>query len=180
MTKRCDKFDRIPKDKYKTPRAAVEPLLAHLAPGTRFSEPCAGDARLAHFLEDAGHSCVHLSDVEPEHPTVQALDALDYQHTADDAIIVTNPPWSRPLLHQMIVHLSNQAPTWLLFDADWVHTRQAAQFMPRLRSIISVGRIKWIADSPHTGKDNCAWHLFTEPSTEPAAFYGRTVSAQTS
>jgi hypothetical protein len=66
------------------------------------------------------------------------------------------------------------APTWLLFDADWMHTRQSAPFMPRLRKIVSVGRVKWIPDSKMTGKDNCAWYLFDKPSDEPAVFFGRT------
>jgi hypothetical protein len=60
-------------------------------------------------------------------------------------------------------------PTWLLFDADWMHTRQSAPFMPHLRKIVSVGRVKWIPDSPFTGKDNCCWYLFDQTSAAPAA-----------
>jgi hypothetical protein len=73
----------------------------------------------------------------------------------------------------MIVAFSDLKPTWLLFDADWSHTRQAAPYLPRLRKIVSVGRVKWIPDSPFTGKDNCAWHLFDRPATAPALFFGR-------
>jgi hypothetical protein len=64
-------------------------------------------------------------------------------------------------------------PTWLLFDADWVHTKQSAPFMPYCRKIVSVGRVRWIEGTKMTGKDNVAWHLFTaeEGTTE---FYGRT------
>jgi hypothetical protein len=36
---------------------------------------------------------------------------------------VTDPPWSRPVLHEIIVNLSNQAPAWLLLDGDWGHTQ---------------------------------------------------------
>jgi hypothetical protein len=64
-------------------------------------------------------------------------------------------------------------PTWLLFDADWVHTKQAAPYLSRLRKIVAIGRVKCIPDSPHTGKDNCAWHLFTPPSDQPTEFWGR-------
>ena len=46
-----------------------------------------------------------------------------YEIPTGDTIFVTNPPWSRPFLHEIIVNLSNQAPAWLLLDADWVHTQ---------------------------------------------------------
>ena len=168
-------FDRIPRDYYPTPFEAVHPLLPHLKPGTRFVEPCAGDARLIDHLEAAGHCCVSAWDIEPRDERVERHDALDLLVGNIDCFI-TNPPWDRKVLHSMIVHLSMQHPTWLLFDADWIHTRQSAPFMPLLRSIVSVGRIKWIEDSPFTGKDNCAWHLFSAdafPSFAPAAFHGR-------
>lgn len=36
-------FKRAPRDLYPTPLEAVRPLLPHLAPATRYVEPCAGD-----------------------------------------------------------------------------------------------------------------------------------------
>ena len=39
--------------------------------------------------------------------------------------------------------------------------------------IVSVGRVKWIAGSKFTGKDNAAWYLFDRPKNVPAEFYGR-------
>ena len=171
MGKRSD-FERIPRDFYPTPAEAVRPLLAHLAPMTRFVEPCAGDGALVDHLTAAGHVCVWESDIEPQRSMLQA-DALAL-HYVSQGCIITNPPWDRKVLHPLIVHLSDQAPTWLLFDADWVHTRQAVPFLPRLRRIVSVGRVKWIPDSKMTGKDNCAWHLFDRPAANATAtFYGR-------
>lgn len=157
-------FERRERDFYPTPAEAVRPLLRHLSPGTRFSEPCAGDGALVGHLRAAGHVCVWQSDISPRSPMAE-FDALtlDLKPLEHDCII-TNPPWDRRVLHPLIVHLSDQAPTWLLFDADWAHTRQAAPFADRLRRIVSVGRVKWIPDSPFTGKDNCAWHLFGKPS----------------
>lgn len=165
-------FDRIPRDYYPTPIEAVRPLLPHLAPGTRFCEPCAGDGRLIDHLTSAGHVCAGAWDIEPQRDDIDRQDATQRIIGNIDCFI-TNPPWDRKILHPLIVHLSAQAPTWLLFDADWIHTRQAASFMPLLRSVVSVGRVKWIADSPFTGKDNCAWHLFDAQSIAPAVFYGR-------
>jgi hypothetical protein len=168
-------FIRRARDAYDTPVEAVKPLLPHLYPGSRFIEPCAGAGALRGHLVRYGHPCLFACDVEPRGPDIEPFDALalDLAGLFPTDRIITNPPWDRTLLHPMIERFSDRAPTWLLFDADWVHTRQAIPFMPRLRRIVSVGRVKWIADSPFTGKDNCAWHLFTTPSHEAPAFYAR-------
>ena len=165
-------FERRERDFYPTPAEAVTPLLAHLPAGARFCEPCAGDGALVGHLTSAGHVCIHASDIEPRGPGILEADAL-CGAWAGFELFITNPPWDRRVLHPLIVHLSDCAPTWLLFDADWVHTRQASPYLPRLRKVDSVGRVKWIPDSPFTGKDNCAWHLFDKPSADAAAFYGR-------
>lgn len=171
MGKRSN-FERKPRDWYPTPREAVQPLLPHLAPATRFIEPCAGDGALCDWLSEAGHRCVFASDIEPRGKDIEQADALEVSWVAAPTLI-TNPPWSREVLHKMIAHFSAAAPTWLLFDADWMHTRQAAPYLPWLRKIVSVGRVKWIPDSPFTGKDNCCWHLFDQHSDAPAVFVGR-------
>jgi hypothetical protein len=172
MGKRSD-FERFPQDKYNTPELAVGPLLAHLAPGTRFIEPCAGEAYLIGHLKRAGHVLIGAYDL-PDDARVKR-----YAEIEDGVVFVTNPPWRRDVLHPIIVNLSDQAPAWLLLDADWAHTRQSVPFLPRLRTIISVGRVKWIPDSPFTGKDNAAWHLFDRPRPDgqaPIHFIGRTDS----
>jgi hypothetical protein len=169
--KRSD-FQRIPRDFYPTPLEAVMPLLRHLKPGTRFCEPCAGDGRLIDHLEAAGHRCASAWDIEPQRGDIEPHDATERLIGNIDCFI-TNPPWSRPVLHDLIGHLSRQHPTWLLFDADWMHTRQAAPFLPMLRKIVSVGRVKWITNSPFTGKDNCCWYLFDAYSEACPQFIGR-------
>jgi len=57
-----------------------------------------------------------------------------------------------------------------LFDSDWMHTKQSRTYMPFCRKIVSVGRIKWFGDM--TGKDNCAWYLFSL-EIGPTEFIGR-------
>lgn len=172
MGKRSD-FVRIARDFYSTPISAVLPLLPHLEEGTKFAEPCAGDGRLVKHLESFGHECVLATDIEPQDESVDQLDIFDLQWTSDADMFITNPPWDRKILHPIITHLSDIAPTWLLFDADWVHTKQSAEYMPRLQKIVSIGRVKWIEDSKMTGKDNCAWHLFDVNNKEETKFYGR-------
>ena len=102
-------FERVPRDFYPTPREAVLPLLPHLAPGTRFTEPCAGDGALVRHLESAGHHCELAYDIEGESLGVWPDDARTSLWLEGDAFI-TNPPWDRKVLHPIILNLSRQAP----------------------------------------------------------------------
>ena len=169
-------FARRERDFYPTPAEAVTPLLPHLPAGTTFIEPCAGDGALVKHLAAFGHYCVRALDIEPQGVAIEKADALtdDGLHRWQADYIITNPPWSRPVLHQMIAKFSSIMPTWLLFDAEWMHTRQSAPYMPMLRKVVSVGRVKWIPDSKMTGKDSAAWHLFDAKRHGATEFVGRT------
>lgn len=176
MGKRSD-FQRIEKDYYRTiDRRAVEVLQPHLEPQTRFIEPCAGAGDLIDRLTFYGHICVSASDVEPQRADVEQRDAFQPMspfEAGEASHIITNPPWSRPILHRMILTFIVLKPTWLLFDADWMHTKQASPFMAHCRKIVSVGRLLWIPGTTMTGKDNCAWYLFTEDGNGATEFYPR-------
>lgn len=166
MGKRSN-FERRERDRYPTPYAAVVPLLPHLPTFARFDEPCAGDGDLVGHLECSGHKCVTAGDI------LTGRDALEITMTTAD-MFITNPPWDRTILHPLIDRLSGIAPTWLLFDADWMHTQQSAPYMSRCRKIVSVGRVRWIPDSKMTGKDNSAWYLFDALSQDGApTFHGK-------
>jgi len=174
MGKRSD-FKRRSNDFYETFDArAVAALLPHIPPRTRFVEPCAGRGVLLDQLVARGHEAVLACDIEPGREDVWKADALDLKVTDAFDCFITNPPWTRQLLHPMIINLSDQAPTWFLFDADWMHTKQAAPFRNRLRRVVSVGRLRWMPGTTMDGKDNCAWYLFDRPSArDHALFYGR-------
>ena len=167
-------FERKPRDFYPTPFAAVEPLIDHLQHRKfKFSEPCAGDGQLCRHLEYFGGICMWASDIEPQLAGIAKNDFTEIGdfHVLESDYIITNPPWDRSVLHPMIKHFSLLRPTWLLFDADWPHTKQSAEYMKRCSKIVSIGRIKWFGNM--TGKDNCAWYLFENKETE-TIFYGRT------
>lgn len=86
--------------------------------------------------------------------------------------VITNPPWSRDILHPMILHwLGTTECAWLLFDSDWGYTKQAAAFLPFCSDIVSVGRLRWIEDTKQTGYDNCSWYCF-RPSAQKTIFHG--------
>ncbi len=176
MGKRSE-FERKEKDFYPTPIQGVLPLLKFLRHGTKFIEPCCGKGDLVKHLEHFGVQCVYCSDLY--NTTVSSGVSVDAQYTLYDTVdadyFITNPPWTREILHPIIINLAKQLPTWLLIDADWAHTKQAAPYMQLCSKIVSIGRLKWIPDSKYSGKDNCAWYLFDEFSTykEPTIFYGR-------
>lgn len=174
MGKRSE-FERVEKDFYRTiDKRAVDALVPHLPDGTVYAEPCYGQGDLVLQLALHGHSCGWASDIT--HPNVGytrdalSLTALDMESVD---MIITNPPWSRPLLHAMIEHLPTLKPTWLLFDADWPHTKQSAQYMRHCRKIVSVGRLIWIPGTKMSGKDSCCWYLFDQSRDGPTEFVGR-------
>ena len=178
MGKRSD-FERKSRDFYPTPIEAVEPLIPHLDGRFTFTEPCAGNGVLIDHLESNGGYCVWASDIEPQKEGIVHMDfsEIDPKQVLCNNIgehpdyIITNPPWNRAILHPMIEQFSVLGPTWLLFDADWMHTKQSVPYMTMCNKIVSVGRIKWFGNM--TGKDNCAWYLF-DKEVNNTIFYGRT------
>lgn len=161
-------FERRPMDDYATiDPAAVRPLIPHLRGIETFAEPCAGEGVLVRHLQGYGLRCVYSGDIR------EGVDALDLHFLGEADAIITNPPWTREVLHQMIRHFQRQAPTWLLFDADWAHTKQSSPFIANCSHIVAVGRVKWILGSKHTGKDNCAWYRFHAQHHDGPRFIGQ-------
>ncbi|TBY40860.1 hypothetical protein [Rhizobium leguminosarum] len=171
MGKRSE-FPRLERDAYQTidPKA-VAMLLPHLRGVKTFAEPCAGEGYLVGQLQDAGLVCTYEGDI------AYGYDALTYpfdENTFD--VIISNVPWERSILHVMIARFMQMAPTWLLFDADWAHTKQSAPFIDQCSHIVSVGRLKWIPDTKMTGKENCAWFRFHAQHIGGPKFIGREVA----
>jgi hypothetical protein len=175
--KRSD-FKRLPQDKYMTTDPGpVRRLQPHLARGLSFAEPCAGNGDLIASMKWHGHSCVYAGDVRPGRKWIEKRDALSldkrWRRSAGATVFVTNPPWTRELLHEMIEHLPSLLPTWLLIDADWMHTRQAAKYVDRCSHIVSLGRVQWFKGSANGGLENSAWYFFPHrPHTGGPRFTG--------
>ena len=175
MGKRSD-FERKPRDFYPTPIEAVKPLLPHLPQQFDFAEPCAGDGALVNHIETMTNGwCSWASDLEPQDKGIltRHFREINMSDLYEADYIITNPPWNRELLHPMIDYFTAYRPTWLLFDADWAHTKQSVPYMRMLKKIVSIGRVKWIEDSKSVGKDNCCWYLFDRVSSNNTKFYGR-------
>ena len=179
MGKRSN-FERKERDFYPTPESAVLPLLKHIDQ-VRFIEPCVGQMHLVDILEKHGNICVTAMDIAFFHDgwhnrnfdifVGDATTSPPSDYTFD--YYITNPPWDRKILHPLIEKLSSIKPTWLLFDADWMHTKQSVDYMKYCKKIVSVGRVKWFPDSKYTGKDNVCWYLFDRHNVEDTIFYGR-------
>lgn len=168
MTKRAvGQFSRRDRDFYPTPEKAVLPLLQHLSPQTRFYEPCAGNGSLSKILEKHGHLCMGQSDLFPQVASIRPQDArwLSYADFIGVDAIITNPPWTIPLLHQLILRLSVLRPTWLLIYSDWLFTQRAKPFLSYATKIVTIGRVRWIAGSAHDGFDNACWVCFESQPT---------------
>lgn len=170
MGKRSD-FKPRKMDQYFTidPKA-VDVLIKHqdVVNNLYFIEPCAGKGHLIRQLEKHGRKCFKAFEIDsdlydPYNTTpIEIGDAFNIQFTTTP--IISNPPWSRPILHKMIEHFVTVSPeTWLLFDADWMHTKQARPYLEKFcTGVLTVGRLKWIEGSASVGKDNACWYQFID------------------
>jgi hypothetical protein len=161
------KFERRDHDFYPTPRAAVLPLIPHLRGICRFAEPCAADGDLVRHLESFGLRCVYAGDIR------SGQDALELDHYGLIDSIITNPPYLRELMHRMILHFQQIAPTWLLLGADWASTKQAAPFLPACSDIVPIGRVRWFEGTEFASMENFAWYRFDGRHTSGPVFHGR-------
>jgi len=149
---------------------AVKALLPYLGNVRTFAEPCCGERDLVHQLSDGGLVCRFAADIRHS-PSTDAM-AVQFVDQQVDAII-TNPPWTRQILHPMIVHFCSQKPTWLLFDSDWAYTAQARPYLAMCSDIVPTARLKWLAGSKWTAKDNTSWYRFDAHHTGPTVFHAR-------
>ena len=164
------KFKQSKGDFYRTPEEAVLPLLPHLPQRTRYSEPTAGDGALIDVLAKYGHQCVEAYDLYPKRQDIKQRDFFDEDGgliSSAATYVITNPPWTRSILHPMIDIWSAQTPTWLLFQADWMHTLQARPYLEYCHKIVSVGRVSWMFNG-NGGLDNASWYLFWKEQTVDA------------
>lgn len=164
MSKRSD-FPRRKNDAYLTwDRRAIPPLLPHIAGNlNRFVEPCAGAGHLIDQLEAAGHRCVQAYDIAPQRYDIEVGDVLKQGGILPPYAdrYISNPPWTRTILHAIIERLAPRAETWLLFDSDWAFTKQSAHYLESYcHRIVPIGRLRWVEGSTDDAKDNCAWYHF--------------------
>lgn len=173
MGKRSD-FDKIPKDKYYTWDArAYTPMRSRFRKIETFIEPCAGAGDMVAALQDLGLRCVLACDIAPEcrlehgrlgilTPIVEAsYEQITPEYLAAADYIITNPPWTRSIMHPFIEWcIESRLPAWLLIDTNWASSKQARPFLTYCSDIVPTPRLKWIPDSKDSAKDDTAWYHF--------------------
>lgn len=162
---------------------AVATLLPHLAPRTRFIEPCAGKGDLVRQLQAAGHRCIDQFDIAPRAPGIQQQDASTWRSPeglwkGPGTIIITNPPFDWAMLHPLLENWRGQvALAWLLLPAAFMHTHSKGrgEVIQRCRKIVSIGRLQWVIPSDHSDtKDYCWFQIGNTPAPgNTPAFHGR-------
>ena len=161
MSKRTPGLKRNDRDFYPTPEKAVLPLVRHLAVGATYWEPCLGEGDLVRALHKHGMvTCVGASD------TKVGAENLTREHIDGAELFITNPPWAAKTLHPIIRNLVPLLPTWLLLPSDWLFTRQAVEFHPWVRQIVTMPRVVWISGTSTAGFDNCCWVYFEEGKSD--------------
>lgn len=143
----------------------------------RYAEPCYGEGDLIKHITDLWDTdeeyqpyarCNYHGDIADGRDALK-LTEKDVRHCD---YIITNPPWTRSILHPLIDHFRRLRPTFLLFDAPWAFTKQAIPYLKYCSDIIVVGRLKWIPGSKYTSKDDCCWYKFISEETT-TTFHGK-------
>lgn len=191
MSKRTDgKFERRDRDFYATPVAATLRLLPFIQDVTTFAEPMCGDGAIVKALENGGWECVGAWDLEPQgsmigRAGVRDAGLLQAEDLEGADAIISNPPWPMPVKSSpqgsppgwptvgLIDHLMRLRPTWMLLSADFCHNAYAVPLLAHCTDIVSVGRVKWIEGSKHSGLDNASWYRFWIEGSGPPRFHNR-------
>lgn len=173
-----NKFERDPNDFYRSFDKRIHKALSyHIEPEATYVEPCAGFGDLIIGLNELGIKCVGTFEkISRPNMNWTIKDAMDL--TPDDVsnadYIITNPPWTRSILHPMIEHFANLKPTWLIFEADWAHTIQSIPYMDKYcTDIVSVGRLIWQPGTKTSGTKDCAWYKFDVNKNKDITFHPR-------
>jgi len=176
MGKRSD-FERIERDFYETPESAVLPLIPHLPSSPFvFAEPCAGGGALIDHIEYLTNWLCSLAiDISPQRSDIGEGDMFDLTHEmlSGHDLVISNPPWTREILHPFIEMFSERRPLWVLLDSNWANTRQAAPYMDYCHKVVATGRHKWIPGTKMAGKDDASWYLFNQTFDASTVFYAR-------
>ena len=102
MTKRTfGKFTKRKQDAYYTPANAVEPLQLHLD-SHRYIEPCWGDGAIPRAI---GVDPVYAYDINGNAPDGDMDATTTMYATFGTDYFITNPPWTRDILHPLMTNL---------------------------------------------------------------------------
>jgi hypothetical protein len=125
-------------------------------------ECAAGDGRLAHALQAAGH-IVFASDIEPRHIGIERRDFLHDEPPQPGLIAVTNPPFGElltPFITRGLQLLDRGCIKGLvlLMRHDALMAKERVLHLNRAASLLQCNwRVVWIEGSRGNGRWACSW-----------------------
>jgi hypothetical protein len=169
-----ESFEAQPRDFWRSTDPNTFTPLLPFVDGMTYAEPCYGAGDLECGLMDIA-SCMFASDIDPQVGGIPQRNALyltkEDLHECD--YIITNPPFSWPMLQPLLEHLPTLKPTWLLLPSDFMHNKQSRPYMDNCKYIVSVGRLFFHKAGESTldikykrGTANNCWYLFTNEPQE--------------
>jgi len=151
-------FEKKEKDFYATIDPVCVGPLVHFAKGSSYYEPCCGDGSLTELL--LGHLyCAGESDIDGAVGKKKDALTLTREDLYGIDMIITNPPFTWPVLKPMLDHFPTLAPTWLLLPADFMHNKRFKPYLENCSRIVSIGRMYW-EQNKVKGKQNFCWYFF--------------------
>ena len=169
---------RRDRDWYATPEKAVKSLIVHLPDYGTFCEPCAGDGRLSKHVETLTSTTVWAKlqyDIEPQADGIIKKDSLSLvpSDLFEIDFLITNPPFEWETLQQMLELFPTLKPTWLLLPFGYACNKRMAPYMAVCKTVVPIGRVKWIEDSKQSSTDDFAWFLFDASHSAYIRLYPR-------
>lgn len=172
MAKRSD-FDRVPRDAYDTPQAAVDVLLSHIDRTVPWIEPAAGANALANALAQSGIRISHRRDIAPRAPGIIAGDGAILPPEVDGHGVVTNPPFRRCEFRRLLhAWLDQERTCWILQPSGFMHTQWFARerFHAHMAEVVSLPRLQWIPGSEFKETTDHVWVRY-EPEAQVALIF---------
>lgn len=170
-------YERKERDLYETHDFdAVYPLLPHIEHIKEYCEPCAASGILIEHLAFAAKRCTAAYDIQPLAEGIVEKDATTL--TRDDLnsalTIITNPPWSWPVLKLLLMRFAViGVSAWLLLESSFSQNVRSAPFMKRCERIVPVGRVYWEPNTEHKATFNVAWFFFRPDPVAQTTSYPR-------
>lgn len=151
-------------DLWNTPRRAFGIISELIPPDTRYVEPCAGYGHLIKGIRDHRKDlqCMWAADIVARQDYIVERDALTLREEDFDGVdmAITNPPYTWSILSQLIQHLANLVPCWMLLRADFLMTKRAQNLHHLMVGFKPTPKMKWVPGSQHQSAHHNVWCFF--------------------
>lgn len=173
------RFERMPRDLYRTPPDTAALLARHLPAEYRFIAPCAGDGGFVQTLEAHGHHCAYAADIEPLAEGITRADGAQIPAEYDGLPVIENPPFSRTLFRRLMLSWLEQGrEVWALMPLGYLANEWTwkAGLPQRCHEVLMLPRVQWFANE--AGMKETRDHVFAlfKPEDSSAAALRRVMA----